>query len=66
MRGGKRVKLENARYMDEWIRVPLCGTGDKLYHYTTAEGARGIVQDKKFMATKSDFLNDKLDRKSVV
>ena len=61
MRGGKRVKLENARYMDEWIRVPLCGTGDKLYHYTTAEGARGIVQDKKFMATKSDFLNDKLE-----
>ena len=55
------MKLENARYMDEWIRVPLCGTGDKLYHYTTAEGARGIVQDKKFMATKSDFLNDKLE-----
>lgn len=55
------MKLENARYMDEWIRVPLCGEGDKLYHYTTAEGARGIVQDKKFMATKSDFLNDKLE-----
>lgn len=55
------MKLENSRYMDEWIRVPLCGEGDKLYHYTTAEGVRGIVEDRKFMATKSDFLNDKLE-----
>ena len=51
MRGGKRVKLENARYMDEWIRVPLCGTGDKLYHYTSAEGAWGIVLVNKFNVT---------------
>lgn len=55
------MKLENSRYMDEWIHVPLCGEGDKLYHYTTAEGVRGIVEDRKFMATKSDFLNDRLE-----
>lgn len=55
------MKRKNTRYMDEWIRVPLCGAGDKLYHYTTAEGARGIIEDRKFMATKSDFLNDKLE-----
>lgn len=55
------MKLGKARYMDEWIHVPLCGEGDKLYHYTTAEGVRGIVENRKFMATKSDFLNDKLE-----
>ncbi|MDY3926038.1 MAG: DUF2971 domain-containing protein, partial [Anaerotignum sp.] len=35
--------------------------GDKLYHYTTAEGVRGIVENREFLATKSDFLNDKLE-----
>ena len=47
--------------MDAWIRVPLCNKGDKLYHYTMAEGVRGIVENKEFLATKSDFLNDKLE-----
>lgn len=53
--------MQDTRYMDEWIHVPLCKRGEKLYHYTTAEGVRGIVENREFMATKSDFLNDKLE-----
>lgn len=53
--------MQDTRYLDAWIRVPLCKKGDKLYHYTTAEGVRGIVENLEFMATKSDFLNDKLE-----
>lgn len=53
--------MQDTRYMDEWIHVPLCKKGAKLYHYTMAEGVRGIVQNKEFLATKSDFLNDKLE-----
>lgn len=49
------------RHIDEWIHVPLCNCGEKLYHYTTAEGVQGIVANKQFIATKSDFLNDKLE-----
>lgn len=53
--------MQDTRYMDAWIHVPLCKKGDKLYHYTTAEGVRGIVENREFLATKSDFLNDKLE-----
>ncbi|WP_458407860.1 DUF2971 domain-containing protein [Anaerotignum sp.] len=53
--------MQDTRYMDAWIHVPLCKRGEKLYHYTTAEGVRGIVENREFMATKSDFLNDKLE-----
>ena len=53
--------MQDTRYMDEWIHVPLCKKGAKLYHYTMAEGVRGIVENKEFLATKSDFLNDKLE-----
>ncbi|WP_304507472.1 DUF2971 domain-containing protein [Anaerotignum sp.] len=49
------------KYLDDWIHVPLCNSGDKLYHYTTAEGIQGIVENRQFIATKSDFLNDKLE-----
>ncbi len=53
--------MQDTRYMDAWIHVPLCKKGDKLYHYTTADGVRGIVENREFLATKSDFLNDKLE-----
>lgn len=29
-----------------------------LYHYTKCKGVQGILKDKAFFATKSDFLND--------
>ena len=53
--------MQDRRYLDDWIHVPICQKGDKLYHYTTADGIRGIVENREFMATKSDFLNDKLE-----
>lgn len=53
--------MQDTRYMDAWIHVPLCRKGEKLYHYTTADGVRGIVENREFLATKSDFLNDKLE-----
>lgn len=53
--------MRNTKYMDAWIHVPLCKKGDKLYHYTMADGARGIIENREFLATKSDFLNDKLE-----
>ena len=53
--------MQDTRYMDDWIHVPLCKSGQKLYHYTSADGVRGIMENREFMATKSDFLNDKLE-----
>ena len=53
--------MRDTRYMDDWIHVPICQKGEKLYHYTMAEGIRGIVENREFIATKSDFLNDKLE-----
>ena len=50
--------MQDKHYLDDWIHVPICQKGDKLYHYTTAEGIRGIVENREFVATKSDFLND--------
>ncbi len=56
------MEIKNTtKYLDDWVRVPLCEYGDKLYHYTTAEGAQGIIENRQFIATKSDFLNDKLE-----
>jgi hypothetical protein len=48
-------------FMDDWIKVTLCRDGDKIYHYTTAEGLKGIIENKEFWVTKSDFLNDRLE-----
>lgn len=53
--------FKKTRHIDEWVHVPLCKSGEKLYHYTMAEGVQGIVENKQFIATKSDFLNDKLE-----
>ena len=53
--------MQDKHYLDDWIHVPICQKGDKLYHYTTAEGIRGIVENREFVATKSDFLNDKME-----
>lgn len=62
MIGGLSLPQENkTRFMDEWINVPLCCNGETLYHYTAAEGVKGILEDGKFLATKSDFLNDKTE-----
>ena len=38
--------------------VPILTEGDKLYHYTSAAGLKGIVE-KEFWVTESHFLNDR-------
>ena len=53
--------MQDKHFLDDWIHVPICQKGDKLYHYTTAEGICGIVENREFVATKSDFLNDKME-----
>lgn len=45
------------KYMDEEIRIPVLSEGDKLYHYTSAAGLKGIV-GKEFWITEAHFLND--------
>lgn len=40
--------MQDKHYLDDWIHVPICQKGDKLYHYTTAEGIRGIVENREF------------------
>ncbi|CAM2076473.1 MAG: DUF2971 domain-containing protein [uncultured Clostridium sp.] len=49
--------------IDEWIRIPQCVEGDKIYHYTTVDGIKGILENNEFWVTKSDFLNDRLEFK---
>ena len=45
------------QYFDEDIYIPLLEPGDKIYHYTSANGLMGIC-DGEFWATGSHFLND--------
>lgn len=38
----------------------------ELFHYTTADGLKGIVTDKALWATRSDFLNDREEREGFL
>ncbi len=42
---------------DENLRIPVLEDGEKLYHYTSAEGVMGICTEG-FYATERGFLND--------
>ena len=44
--------------IDNTILIPLLSEGEKLYHYTSAEGVRGICDNKEFWVTERSFLND--------
>lgn len=46
----------------EDIRIPQLNIGDKLYHYTSAEGLLGI-SDGEFWITEGSFLNDSTEFK---
>lgn len=50
------------RAVIDWIahcvRDDLAATPDVLWHYTTAEGLKGIAQDDHLWASQSIFLND--------
>ena len=45
------------KYLDEYINIPILDEGDKLYHYTSASGLKGICEGK-FWVTECHFLND--------
>ena len=45
--------------MNQWLAIPKCREGEKIYHYTNLSSLKGIVTQQSFWVTKSDFLNDK-------
>ncbi len=51
--------MEEKLFMDDWIRIEQMPYEGKLYHYTSLAGLKGIIENKEFWVTKSDFLNDK-------
>lgn len=50
-----------ARNMKDWILIPKCRAGEKIFHYTDLGALKGIVTEQSFWVTKSDFLNDKYE-----
>ena len=46
--------------IDDTLLIPLCESGDKLYHYTSANALQGILSGE-FWATESNFLNDTME-----
>jgi hypothetical protein len=53
-----RDPLALDRMFDEVAKAPHAGAPPVLYHYTTWEGARGIVASQRFWATAHDCTND--------
>lgn len=51
----------HADFLNEWFKRKSTIKEEILYHYTTAEGVYGILENNEFLATKSNFLNDKLE-----
>ena len=49
------------KHRKEWLPIPQCRSGERLYHYTDLSALKGIVMDHSFWVTKSDFLNDKYE-----
>lgn len=45
------------RTIDDTLLIPVLSPGDKLYHYTSAEGLKGICEGE-FWITERSFLND--------
>lgn len=46
-------------YMDDCIKVSQKTKNNELYHYTTANGLKSILDTNEFWVTRSDFLNDR-------
>lgn len=47
----------SSNYIDKNIYIPVLSPGDKIYHYTSVAGLKGIV-GKEFWVTEQHFLND--------
>ena len=48
---------ETINTIDDTLAIPVLSKGDKLYHYTSAEGLKGICEGE-FWITERNFLND--------
>ncbi|MCD7823896.1 MAG: DUF2971 domain-containing protein [Oscillospiraceae bacterium] len=46
--------------IDDDVFTPVLHSGDRLYHYTNAEGVKGICEGE-FWITEKSFLNDKTE-----
>ena len=46
------------QYFEENIEIPRLKKGDKIFHYTSAAGLQGIIENKEFWITECLFLND--------
>lgn len=46
--------------IDDTLLIPVLQTGDKLYHYTSAVGLKGICEGE-FWVTERGFLNDSME-----
>lgn len=43
---------------NKYVRLRKIAENTPLYHYTKSNGVQGIIKDRAFYATKSNFLND--------
>ena len=48
------------KIIDDTLRIPQLESGDKIYHYTTAEGLKGLCING-FWITERSFLNDSME-----
>ena len=49
--------MSEYKHIDDFIKIPQLNNNDRLYHYTSAAGVKGIT-DGEFWITESHFLND--------
>ena len=47
--------MQDKHYLDDWIHVPICQKGDKLYHYTTAEASAALWRIGNLWQRKAIF-----------
>ena len=49
--------MSKYKHIDDFIKIPQLNNNDRLFHYTSAAGVKGIT-DGEFWITESHFLND--------
>ena len=49
--------MSKYKHIDDFIKIPQLNNNDRLFHYTSAAGIKGIT-DGEFWITESHFLND--------
>lgn len=52
--------MKTVKIIDDTLMIPILQDGDKLYHYTSAAGLKGICEGE-FWVTERGFLNDSME-----